>query len=104
MAVKGWRQRAARVDLGLQGFGGWGQWKRAARGPQPGQAGCQMAEQTRPHVRRDALAASQEAIHFGQTLMEAGAILAQDGGVRAEGSCGGGRAFLYSFLSLIMGH
>lgn len=50
-----------------------------------------MAEQTRPHVRRDALAASQEAIHFGQTLMEAGAILAQDGGVRAEGSCGGGR-------------
>lgn len=50
-----------------------------------------MAEQTRPHVRRDALAASQEAIHFGQTLMEAGAILAQDSGVRAEGSCGGGR-------------
>lgn len=50
-----------------------------------------MAEQTRPHVRRDALAASQEAIHFGQTLMEASAILAQDGGVRAEGGCGDGR-------------
>lgn len=50
-----------------------------------------MAEQARTHVGRDALTADQESVHLGQTLVEAGAVFAQDRGVGAEGGCGGGR-------------